>query len=162
MEQEKLIEKVIEILDDNLSYDGWAGILGIDQTAAEIACLFEEELGVKGLAKDGFVQVQFSCGHPTACIVSDDEGTNYCGWCVSEGAHASKITELLAQLAEMREALEWIVDGVKYGEYSYIADYAHVIRNRAKQALSAAPENALQAESKAEMPDKEGGDDEKS
>jgi len=21
------------------------------------------------------------CGHPTACIVSDDEGTGYCGWC---------------------------------------------------------------------------------
>jgi len=23
------------------------------------------------------------CGHPTACITSSDEGTNYCGWCAS-------------------------------------------------------------------------------
>ena len=22
-----------------------------------------------------------ACGHPTACIVVDDDGTNHCGWC---------------------------------------------------------------------------------
>jgi len=85
-------------------------LLGQTNAAGEIAKLLDEELGVRGLAKDGFVQVQFSCGHPTACIVSDDEGTNYCGWCESEGTHAARITQLQAQLAEMREALDAVTD----------------------------------------------------
>ena len=28
------------------------------------------------------------CGHPVACVVSSDEGTNYCGWCEEVGKHA--------------------------------------------------------------------------
>lgn len=39
------------------------------------------------------IEVQSRCGHPTACIVSSGEGTNYCGWC--------------EDVARLRDAQRW-------------------------------------------------------
>lgn len=38
------------------------------------------------------------CGHPVECIVSSDEGTNYCGWCNETAALLAEIKILHARL----------------------------------------------------------------
>ena len=79
-------------------------------------------------------RVQFSCGHPVACIQSGDEGTNHCGWCASEDAHAGEITRLRAQAAEMAEALSDLLEhGGMGGEAKAKA------QDKAEQALQSAP-----------------------
>lgn len=35
-----------------------------------------------------------SCGHPGACVVSDEEGTSHCGWCAA--IEAERRTEEMA------------------------------------------------------------------
>lgn len=46
------------------------------------------------------------CGHPVACIMGDDEGTNYCGWCVDADAHYWKgVRDALKQVAHGLSAI---------------------------------------------------------
>jgi len=51
------------------------------------------------------------CGHPAACIVSSDEGTNYCGWCVSLDTAADAERERCAGILEQEAVLQ-----DRYGE----------------------------------------------
>ena len=34
------------------------------------------------------------CGHPRACVVSDDEGTNFCAWCAEVGMLREQLAKL--------------------------------------------------------------------
>ena len=36
---------------------------------------------------------QFHCGHPVACIVSDDDGTQHCAWCAAEAEEQKACAE---------------------------------------------------------------------
>ena len=44
---------------------------------------------------------QFHCGHPVACLVSDDGGTQHCAWCAAEAeeqrACAERVWRVLVQ-----------------------------------------------------------------
>ena len=73
--------------------------------AAEILRLFEFELATRGLAKDGFHEVQFQCGHPVACIKSTDEGTHHCGWCEELAEARAENERLREEITSARIAL---------------------------------------------------------
>ena len=52
------------------------------------------------------VKTRPQCGHPVEVIVSDDEGTNYCGWCESldqakDFAHALELARCSGVVAHI-------------------------------------------------------------
>lgn len=42
------------------------------------------------------------CGHPIACVVSSDEGTNHCGWC----ADVARLGEALEAVAKTKPRVD--------------------------------------------------------
>ena len=50
------------------------------------------------------------CGHPAACVVSGDEGTQWCGWCDTATRLADERDEALAAVEAMRERCAGVAD----------------------------------------------------
>jgi kynureninase len=72
------------------------------------------------------------CGHPTACIVSTDEGTSYCGWCETNASNY-----WYSQFREMRKLVAELIDAMENEMIIHDSEcgcYVHALLERARKA----------------------------
>jgi len=125
MEQEKIEQIIYETVD----WDGF-GMFGVDLAAAEIARLVEQE---------------FEASAELGSKITDTDYQRLLEYRYQN--EKSRVEALEAQLAEMGEALESLLDIVGSPDIHFTSDATLLAainaENHAKQALSAAPEEVL-------------------